>query len=373
GRVVEQNGYRLLLVADARGNLDQLNDLAAEHKVDCIFHSGDFGFFDRNSVGRISDNTLRHLAQYSPLVDFKSLPHDSSDLRSVLSSQSTSAAAAAAGSTPLSHFPAYISGHKKFKVPIYTVWGACEDIEVLEQIRRKDIVIENLHIVDEASTYLIETNQGVKLRVFGVGGAVVMHKLFDNGVGTSTIAGGQGTMWVTMIQLGRLIQTASSVFDPSETRIFLSHASTARDGILAQIALTLKADFTVSAGLHFRCGTSYNEFSVNPSLNHFRSKLAAAHAQFNDVWSTVKDEVIQILQADPIQKALLGTALSVVDKMPWVDDVPSVEGDEAISVGFKNQWNFNLSDIQIGSLILEVVDGRIGMEMKSKGFSFSYR
>lgn len=49
------------------------------------------------------------------------------------------------------------------------------------------------------------------MRLFGLGGAVVSHKLFDNGTGTATIAGGGGTMWTTVLQIGELVDTAQKV------------------------------------------------------------------------------------------------------------------------------------------------------------------
>lgn len=40
------------------------------------------------------------------------------------------------------------------------------------------------------------------------------------------------------------------VFDPSETRILVTHGSIGREGLLAQLAMVLKADLTVSGSLH---------------------------------------------------------------------------------------------------------------------------
>ena len=65
---------------------------------------------------------------------------------------------------------------------MYTVWGACEDVSILEKFRSKEYSIPNLNIIDEATTHLLEIG-GVSLRLFGLGGAVVQHKLFDNGEG----------------------------------------------------------------------------------------------------------------------------------------------------------------------------------------------
>lgn len=225
---------------------------------------------------------------------------------------------------------------------------------------------------------------GVKLRLLGLGGAVVMHKLFDNGEGRTTIAGGQGTMWTTLLQMGELVDTANRVYDPTETRIFITHASPAREGILNQLSVTLKADFSISAGLHFRYGSSYNEFSVNPTLDHYRGKLAASKASFNDVWETVKGEVQPAISQNEAQQNLLQNALGIVEKMPTtaLGGNPfggPVGGANAAGIGqvdesaFKNMWNFNLADAAFGWLVLEVQDGRIGTEMRAQGFNFAHR
>ncbi len=282
---------------------------------------------------------------------------------------------------PLSELSLLLNGELKLDVPVYTVWGACEDVRVLEKFRSREYKVHNLHIIDEAQSMLLEIG-GVKLRLLGLGGAVVMHKLFDNGEGRTTIAGGQGTMWTTLLQMGELVDTANRVYDPTETRIFVTHASPAREGILNQLSVTLKADFSISAGLHFRYGSSYNEFSVNPTLDHYRGKLAASKASFNDVWETVKSEVEPAIQQNEAQQNLLKNALSIVDKMPTtaaggnpfggpVGGPPALgQVDES---AFKNMWNFNLADAAFGYLALEIQDGRIGTEMRAQGFNFSHR
>ena len=241
--------------------------------------------------------------------------------------------------------------------------------------------MNNLHIVDEASSRLLEVG-GVKLRLLGLGGAVVMHKLFDNGEGKTTIAGGQGTMWTTLLQIGELIDTANRVYDPAETRVFLTHASPAREGLLNQLSVTLKADFSISAGLHFRYGSSYNEFSVNPTLDHYRGKLAASKASFHDVWETVRTEVEQAINSNDAQKVLLQNALEIVEKMPSIPNGGNPFGGpvggsnvagQVDESAFKNMWNFNLADAAFGYLVLEIEGGRIGTEMRAQGFNFAHR
>lgn len=253
-------------------------------------------------------------------------------------------------------------------------------MSVLEKLRSGDYKIPNLHIIDEAHSRLLDVG-GVKLRLLGLGGAVVMHKLFDNGEGRTTIAGGQGTMWTTLLQIGELVDTANRVYDPTETRIFVTHASPAREGLLNQLSVSLKADFSISAGLHFRYGSSYNEFSVNPTLDHYRGKLAASKASFNDVWETVKSEVEPAVADNESQQRLLQYAIEIVSKMPTVANGGNPFGGgfggpasgQVDESAFKNMWNFNLADAAFGWLVLDIDQGRIGTEMRAQGFNFSHR
>lgn len=377
GRIIQSGGTRILCVADVRGNLKSLNDLAKQARADHIIHTGDFGFYDESSLDRIADKTLKHVAQYSPLLS----ENTKRIIQSSQPQQPNIKQRFGPNDLMLSELPMFINKQYTLDVPVYTVWGACEDVRVLERFRSGEYKVDKLHIIDEASSRLLEVG-GIKLRLLGLGGAVVMHKLFDNGEGRTTIAGGQGTMWTTLLQMGELVDTANRVYDPTETRVFVTHASPAREGLLNQLSVTLKADFSVSAGLHFRYGSSYNEFSVNPTLDHYRGKLAASKASFNDVWETVKGEVEPAVAQNEPQQTLLNNALDIVNKMPSVANggnpfggaVPgSAASGNVDESAFKNMWNFNLADAAFGYLVLEVEAGRIGTEMKAQGFNFAHR
>ncbi|KAF2638611.1 hypothetical protein P280DRAFT_75622 [Massarina eburnea CBS 473.64] len=375
GRVIQQGSVRVLCIADVRGNLQSLNQLAADARANYIIHTGDFGFYDDRSLDRIADKTLKHVAQYSPLLS-------DAVKRSIATAppQPPIKERFSRERLPLSELPLFLTKQYTLNVPVYTVWGACEDVQVLEKLRSGEYKIDNLHIIDEAHSRLLDVG-GVKLRLLGLGGAVVMHKLFDNGEGRTTIAGGQGTMWTTLLQMGELVDTANRVYDPTETRIFVTHASPAREGMLNQLSVTLKADFSISAGLHFRYGSSYNEFSVNPTLDHYRGKLAASKASFNDVWDTVKSEVEPAVADSDSQQRLLHLALDIVQKMPSVANggnpfggpAPGPQSGVIDESAFKNMWNFNLADAAYGWLVLDVDNGRIGTEMRAQGFNFAHR
>ncbi|GAB7365292.1 hypothetical protein MBLNU230_g6373t1 [Neophaeotheca triangularis] len=373
GRVQQIGHARVLCIADVRGNLRQLNELARNAKADYVIHTGDFGFYDNTSLDRIAEKTLKHVAQYSPL-----LPEPVKADISRAGPQASVKDRFQRERLPLSELPQFLSGQFKLEVPVFSVWGACEDVAVLEKLRSGEYKIDNLQVIDESHSRFLDVG-GVKLRLLGLGGAVVMHKLFDNGEGRTTIAGGQGTMWTTLLQMGELIDTANRVYDPSETRVLVTHASPAREGLLNQLSVSLKADFSISAGLHFRYGSSYNEFSVNPSLDHYRGKLAASKASFNDVWETVRQEVEPAIADNPSQSKLLELARGLVSKMPHVANGGNPFGGGPQSGGqvdesaFKNMWNFNLADAAFGWLVLDIDQGRIGTEMRAQGFNFSHR
>lgn len=129
--------------------------------------------FDREPQNR----TLKHLLQYSTLIP--------PQIKSRLSNAPIEQLRRSIEQTPsyLSEFTEFLSGQKKLNIPVYTVWGACEDVSILEKFRSKEYSIPNLNILDEATSHLLEIG-GVNLRLFGLGGAVVQHKLFDNGEGT---------------------------------------------------------------------------------------------------------------------------------------------------------------------------------------------
>jgi len=259
----------------------------------------------------------------------------------------------------LSEFPLLLTGELRLSVPVYTVYGACEDVLVLEKFRSGQYIVENLNVLDEATSKVLDVG-GVKLRLLGLGGALVPHKMFDNGEGNATIAGGQGTMWTTALQIGELVDTAQKTFDPTETRLLVTHASPGREGIIAQLALVTKADLTISAGLHFRYATSYNEFSVQSDFQGFRTKLLAGKEQFDRVWETVRSQVEAVI--DENQRIFLDKVLGVVERIP-----PAAIPGHPDEASWKNCWNWNLCDAAYGSLILDVKDGRVSAELKSQG------
>ncbi|KAF5349334.1 hypothetical protein D9758_011757 [Tetrapyrgos nigripes] len=351
---------RILCIADIRGRLSGLNELAREANAVAVIHTGDFGFFEAASLDRINDRTLRHLTTYSPLIPTAQRNH------LLLPENPPAHIRQTVTINLLSEFPLLLSGQLSLQIPVYTVWGACEDVSIIEKFRSGTYSVPNLHVLDEATTRLLDVG-GVKLRLFGLGGALVPHKMFDNGDGNATIAGGQGTMWTTALQIGELVDTAQRVYDATETRLLVTHASSGREGIINQLALYLKADLTISAGLHFRYATSYNEFSIQSDYEGFRRKLIQGKEQFDKIWDSVKTQVDAVI--DENQRVLLDKVLHVVERIPPPQGTPNAQDEPA----WKNCWNWNLCDAAYGSLILDIKEGRVSAELKSQGFNYAYR
>ncbi|KAK4686482.1 hypothetical protein P7C73_g3646, partial [Tremellales sp. Uapishka_1] len=350
---------RILCVADIRGDYHQLNVLIKEHEATAVIHTGDFGFIDESSLERMGEKTLRHLLQYSPLI----VPSLRQELLAIPPSEGRPALLAALKQShrhfALSQFPHLLSGAITFSVPVFTVWGLIEDVRVLEKFRTKEYEVANLSVIDEASTRLIDVG-GLKLRLFGLGGAVAPHKMFDNGDGFATIAGGSGTMWTTALQIGELVDTAQRVYDSTETRLLVTTAPVSRHGILSQLGHAIKADLTISGGLHFRYPASFNEFAIDGDFEIYRQKLTASRDSFVGVYEVVKDRVDASMNEQ--QQILLKKALAIMQRIPAADDSART-----------NAWHWVLSDASCGHLLLSITDSRVSAETKSAGLNFSHR
>lgn len=132
----------------------------------------------RKRTGRLTDviRILRHLIQYSPLLP----PAARTQLLAIPSSAGRSALISQLNNSsvhfPLSQFPHLLSGAINFPVPVFTTWGLVEDVNVIEKFRTGEYGVQNLAILDEATSRLVEVG-GVKLRLLGLGGTVADHKL----------------------------------------------------------------------------------------------------------------------------------------------------------------------------------------------------
>ncbi len=188
----------------------------------------------------------------------------------------------------LSEFSDLLTGKIKLQVPVFTVWGACEDVAILERFRTGEYQVNNLlcltrlrpgyrsrrhPIASLWSRWCCGASQAVRQRR----GCRDYRRWSRNNVDYA-------------LQIGELIDTAQKTFDPTETRLLITHASPVVKVSSHSWLWALKADLTVSAGLHFRYGVSYNEFSVQHDAENYRNKLQHAKQSFGEIWDTVKSK-----------------------------------------------------------------------------------
>lgn len=64
-------------------------------------------------------------------------------------------------------------------MPVYVVHGALEDVRVLERFRTGEVKVHGVQVVDEARTACVDVGGGLKVRLLGLGGGVVAHKMCE--------------------------------------------------------------------------------------------------------------------------------------------------------------------------------------------------
>lgn len=208
------------------GQLSQLNTMAESCEADYVICIGDLGFYDRHSAERLPKDKLlpepkgKHLepSKFDIIASFSALLRASPILKEALTLPHTFHATA----ERLGDFPYYLSGERKFKVPVYATYGSVGDINVICKLRSGEYKVRrifllarritlcpfvsfplcsyspeprvlyhqvpNFHLVDEKTSHRIGA-----LRLFGLGGAFVHRHLLDIGEGTvDSLAGGHG-------------------------------------------------------------------------------------------------------------------------------------------------------------------------------------
>src|SRR3990167_1004295 len=311
---------RILLVSDTHGKIDTINEKILQTKTDFVIHAGDFGFYDEESLYRLSPRELRLLVSHSPFwrehnVDKQTKREELIDIVKM--------------HQLLGDFPDYISGKKQFAAPVYSVWGNHEDVQVLKNLR-KDLKIHNLHLLDENHFYEFHHEDKLEFSLYGLGGNfLATNKLFDK-----PIAGNGGKVWSTLHQFGVLYNQVKHKNEPS---IFVSHVSPGKEPLLTRLILHFMPNFWISGhmGAPFTC--VWNQFTIhemNESLQWLQSQIelldALPKSHFTDEAKIAYDIIKR--------------------------DIPREE------FWFKKMWNVNLSDAKEGYAILTFTDGKFFLE-----------
>jgi len=315
---------RFLLLSDTHGKLGIINELAACVHADAVIHAGDFGFYDDESYERLSDRELRLLIVHSDL--------SSTDRERILALPKKGRIAAAKRGFPLSEFPLYIAGERRFDVPVFAVWGNHEDRDLVEELFRGDIQVENLRILHHRSVFRIGRSV-----IYGVGGNLLAGSKFLQ----SPIAGGGGKIWSTLGQYSDLVETVEGHADRSTTRIFVSHVSPGKEPFVEFVAARTRADVTVSGHMGPPTCMVWNPFAI----------------------CTV-EEATNRLQ-DGLEKVRMACLGGTATEAKWAEEALALIGripEETVHIGrgaraprwYRGMTHVNLPDSHVGYAILDV-------------------
>ena len=150
---------KILLISDTHDNLDCVNRLAARHDADACFHLGDLSAYTKESVQRFPVEMLLKQLQHSPHIseeEYASLKNsgDPAAMRELAIRYRT-----------YGNFEDYLSGGKRFEVPVYAIPGNNEDPDVISEVFQHPPV--NLHLLDDSVQIELES-----FVVYALGGAI---------------------------------------------------------------------------------------------------------------------------------------------------------------------------------------------------------
>ena len=321
---------KVLLISDTHGNLDIINETVRAVSADMVIHAGDFGFYTEDSIPRLSPRELRLLVVHSPLRDQynvdKQTPRE--ELVPIIVKHNL-----------LGDFSDYLSGKKKFLVPVYAVWGNHEDLAIVEQLR-SSLTIENLQILDENNFHEIFDDNDLAFKLFGIGGNfIVSKKLFDQPIG-----GNAGKVWSTLHQFGALYKKLEHKSRPS---IFVSHVSPGKEPLLARLISHFFPNIWLSGHMGAPYTCVWNEFTIR-EFSETKQYLESAVEQLNNLGE------YEALLSDEGKLAFEVLQRPLPPEKNW----------------YKKTWNFNLPDAKDGYAILEVDAGKFSLHTVSKGMSF---
>lgn len=291
----------VLVVTDASGSLKELNALAARTEAKAIIHTGFFGFFDSESAMHMSEEQLKSVSSISKLINDSELYDLHGEvLRERVGSQ-------------LSELSLFLSGVEKFDIPVYTTWGANEDLRVLSKFRDESYTVPNLHIVDEFHAPVIE---GTNVRIYGLGGAYLPSSLLNSSeYGIATTDGSD--VCIGLWQISELMNLIQAEYTTRELNIFLSSQTKKSHkyqfSYLDLLNILFPMDFIVQNALFgrsFMCDQS--------TLSNSRAKLSAMREYFQvnyKDWLAVLEKQLpgKTEEHKNMYNALISTARFIAD------------------------------------------------------------
>lgn len=392
---------RLLAVLDIQGNWQTFADVYQREQQlgrapDAILHTGNLGLWLTELVLALNDasyakQVVAFLSVLPLLVvaDINNMLQIVGGGGSASDSDDMAPMAAALQGHRLSTYDDYVTSPKlerRLPCPVYSVYGPLDHPELVTQLLLGSVVIDHLHLIDHNHVYVLDDpDLGASIKLYGLGGTVKIHSLFDHGPlslenDLSPVCGKVGELWVTMVQIAQMYarvmgsDTLNNGDDDPELltiNIFMSHAPVVKTPLLEHLAIMTHADFTLSQGLHFRYPVLGNGMSfvdlmggLAGYIENYRLKFSRLRMILGELWVIVRHDVHRHVDASLLP--VIELALSLFDKIPVliadnVDEIVPLLFTEAADdttakhllkrindyyfQAYYNLWHFNVCDV----------------------------
>jgi predicted phosphodiesterase len=329
---------KLLLLTDTHGHLDQINALADSTRAAAVVHAGDFGFYDDESTASLSDRELALRIVHSSLEpDLRKKAFDFSRDEKV---------ALIHGRCPLSDLAQYLRGQKRFRVPVYAVWGNHEDKAVVEKFLRGAYQVENLHLIHEKEAYHVGP-----FHLVGLGGNfLVDEKLFQK-----PLAGSGGKIRSTLTQYLDLIETVRVTAREGDIRLLVSHVSSGKEPFISAVGAHCRANFIVSGHMGPPVTMTWNAFAVS----EVEAAKACLGGRLEDIcrkWDESKRHVQRDADYNRIE-----AGLAQIAQLP--DEEVRAGRGAMVPWWYMHTTHVNLPDAENGHAVITASeDGRVSLE-----------
>ena len=323
---------KILALSDTHGNLEIINALALDTGADAVVHAGDFGFYDAESPGRLSERELNLHIRHSSLKE--------EDKRLGAALERAGKEEFIRDRAPLSELPDYLAGAKSFEVPVYAVWGNHEDIEVVRKFHTGAYRVENLHVLHEGCSHHLG-----KFHVFGLGGNFLKsRKLLQE-----PLAGGAGKVWSTLRQYAQLYETVLTDRRDGELGLFINHVSPGKEPFISAMGCALGADCVLSGHMGAPHTMVWNEFAIREPEEAQRR----FHDEIEAICSLVREHGVSPGQ---LQTDFLETLRNLTS-----EQAAFARGHQRPH-WFLDMHYVNLPDAHVGYALLEESGGRLRIE-----------
>lgn len=416
---------KILTISDLQGHFSHVHRLVERYAPDIVVHTGNLGLWTYELVDRHQDAAyVKQIVAFSTVLP-PAVVEELNDVSTIASNPSSSQTVKEyevfrghledLGNPPISEYADLEAGRLRLPVPVYSTYGPLDDPGIINSLQQGHH-IANLHLIDHQHLHEVATGPGQpNLRLFGVGGNVKIHSLFDRGlVEYDGVSGKVGDLWVTLTQISELYQGVRDAQAHDEAagvnciNVFVSYAPVIKTPLLEHVAIVLNSDFSVSQGLHFRYPVMGNGMSFVDSMGglagyieNYRSKFSRLRMILGELWLIVRDQVHELCYDEPLADAIeLG--LNIFDKIPVSinDSIDKIiplslhqhEAEDSDTnklilkklndyyfLAYYNLWHFNLSNLgsddDFNVMVFELgPDGNMRLNhCLSSGFNFKFK